>query len=264
MASRLQPLAAVLRVLLVAAIFLTSAAHADPFEPPSSIAAAQEHYTRAKTLFAAKQYADAASEFQAAYDLDPSSKFLLFDLALARRMAGACRAAVTAYQEFLDANPPDKHAANARIGLQKCQDILANAPPPSDEPVKPPPPAPPPVSPPPPPPTEHRAIHEPWYRDRTGDILAGAGIACALGGGALYMLARGAADDTFHASSLTEYHQRHDDALSYQTDAQVLTGLGAALVVAGVIRYAIRPEREIVVAPAPTRGGAALAVEVAF
>src|SRR4051812_10372666 len=115
------------RAALISLLLVARAATADPFEPPSAVSAAQDRYTRGKALFAAKQYADAAVEFQAALDLDPSSKFLLFNLGLARRMAGACHEAITAYQQFLDAGPPEKYAANARVGIDKCHDVLAHA-----------------------------------------------------------------------------------------------------------------------------------------
>jgi tetratricopeptide (TPR) repeat protein len=269
MASRLQciPVVRALAVTCVLA-FAPGVAHADPFEPPSSVAAAQDHYTRGKALFAAKQYADAAAEFQSALELDASAKFLLFDLALARRMAGACRDAVTAYQTFLDAHPPEKYAASARIGIDKCKDMLVHAPPP-EKPAAPPPAAPPPtVAAPPPtvivPPPARTLARSPWYRDRIGDALAGTGVAVVLTGGVFLVLAHHAADDTYSASSLASYHQSFGDAQSFQGLAVILAGAGTALIATGIVRYALRPEHDVVVAPAPTRGGASLAVEGVF
>jgi tetratricopeptide (TPR) repeat protein len=252
---------------------LARVAAADPFEPPSAVAAAREHYTRGKALFAAKQYADAAAEFQVAYDVDPSSKFLLFNLGLARRMAGACREAITAYQGFLDAHPPEKYAANARIGLDKCQDVIAHAPPLPDQPVTPPPqpppaeapptPAPPAPTPPPPVPTRVMA-RDAWYHDKLGDVLAGAGVLLLVAGGTMYLNARGAADDTYTAPALPAYRQLQADATNQQGAAELFSVVGTVLVAAGVVRYVLRPEHEVVIAPTPTRGGAALTVEVAF
>src|SRR5439155_21775841 len=82
-----------MRYLVIVAC-LAHVARANPFEPPSPVAEAQSHYVHGKSLFAAKQYAQAATEFAAAYDLDPSATFLLFNLGLAQRMADHCDDAV--------------------------------------------------------------------------------------------------------------------------------------------------------------------------
>jgi hypothetical protein len=173
---------------------------------------------------------------------------LLFDLALARRMSGKCKEAVEIYRQFLDAKPPDDAAFKAKAGIEKC-------------PAEPEPPvlAPPPPPPPPPPPVR---ASEPWYRDRLANTLAISGAAVALGGGVLYLLARNAASDTFHATSLPTFDSDRDAASRYQIASWIATGLGSALIVAGAVRYASRPTETISVAP--TRGGAALALELAF
>jgi tetratricopeptide (TPR) repeat protein len=268
MAPDLHAWRAMLRALAVVVLLQRTAA-ADPFEPPPSGPQAQEHYLRAKTLFGAKQYADAAAEFAAAYELDPGAKFLLFNLGLARRMAGACREAIDAYRAFLDAHPPDELARNARIGIGRCEQVLAQTPPPpplaappaepaaprASEPAPRPPPA---VE--PAPAVRREGGRAPWYRDRRGDALVLGGVACAAAGAALYLLARGAAADTFTAPSLPSYRSSGDTARAYQTASWIAAGAGAALAVAGVVRYATRPA----IAVAPVRGGAELALELRF
>jgi tetratricopeptide (TPR) repeat protein len=258
-------------VLIVAC--LVGLATADPFEPPSHVVAAQQHYLEGKRLFAAKQYAEAVAEFAQAVDLDPDAKFLLFDLGLARRMAGACDQAILAYRAFLDAQPPEKYAGIARIGIDKCEQALAAqhaAKPSDDKPVdqsKPSVDKPPPVdrprqpddaiAPPPPP-----RVQEPWYRDRAGNVLTVSGIGCGIAAGVLYLLARGAASDTFDAQTLPDFHDRASAASTYQTASLIVGGVGAALVVAGAVRYTTRPAATIAVAP--TRGGAGFALSVPF
>ena len=134
-----------LRVAMVLATLLAlhAQASADPvrFDPPSPVEAAQARYARGKKYFEAKQYAVAADEFAAAYQLDPQSKFLLFNLGVARRMAGACKEAIEAYRAFLDAGPPAQLASNAQVGIERCEKIVATLP----EPSKPEPPAEPPA-----------------------------------------------------------------------------------------------------------------------
>src|SRR5437763_6745150 len=104
----------------VALVTLTAVAHADPhFEPPPLDATAQAHYAHARELYAANDFESAAAEFQAAYDLEHDSVFLLFDVALALHKAGRCDRAADAYRAFLAANPPPELADNARIGLAR-------------------------------------------------------------------------------------------------------------------------------------------------
>jgi tetratricopeptide (TPR) repeat protein len=225
---------------------MIAVASGDPFQPPSAVADAQEHYVHAKQLFADKSYAAAADEFAKAYELDPSAKFLLFNLGLAQRMASACPAAIASYREFIAAHPPDELVANAQIGIDKCTAALA-ATEPKTLPHQPPPPAPAPAP-------------EPWYHDSLGDALVIGGVVSALAGGAFYLLAHNDASNTFSAPSLLEWQSNKDAASTDQTVAWIATGVGASLVVAGAIRYATRPAPALSVAA--TRGGAAVALEV--
>src|SRR6185437_14033419 len=118
MAPRLQPLPAMVRCLAIVAA-LGGVARADRFEPPASVPAAQDRYLHGKSLFAAKQFTEAANEFAAAYQLDSDAKFLLFDIALAHRMAGRCDDAIAAYRAFVDAHPPEQYLAAAKIGIDR-------------------------------------------------------------------------------------------------------------------------------------------------
>jgi len=252
MAPRLQPLPAMVRCLAIVAA-LGGVARADRFEPPASVPAAQDRYLHGKSLFAAKQFTEAANEFAAAYQLDSDAKFLLFDIALAHRMAGRCDDAIAAYRAFVDAHPPEQYLAAAKIGIDRCE----HAPPPVPEPtppVSPPPPAP--IAAPPAAVTTPVTVASPWYRDGIGDGLTIGGAAAGIMAGVLYTLARGAASDTFTATSLPEYHDRRDAALAEQTASWIAASAGAMLVVAGAIRYAVRPSHTIAVAP--TAGGAVL------
>ena len=245
MASSLQRSRAMPRGVLIL-ICMTAVAWGDPFQPPSAVVEAQDHYVHAKQLFADKSYAAAAGEFANAYELDPSAKFLLFNLGLAQRMAGACTAAIASYREFIAAHPPEALVANAQIGIDKCEAALAaeQRKPPPQQPPPPPPPAP----------------HEPWYRDSLGDTLAISGIVSALAGGVFYMLARTDASNTFSVASLREWQSNKDAAATDQTIAWIATSVGASLVVASAIRYATR--RAPALSVAATRGGAAVAFEV--
>ena len=101
-------------------------ATANPFAPPVSVPDAQSHYLRGKALFNDKRFDAAAAEFATAYQLDSSAKFLLFNLALARRMQAACPEAIAAYELFIAAGPPEALVKNAQTGIADCRDVLAH------------------------------------------------------------------------------------------------------------------------------------------
>jgi len=257
-------LATIVAILIV----FDADARAEPvrFEPPSPIEAAQARYVRGKQYFEAKQYAVAADEFAAAYQLDPQSKFLLFNLGVARRMAGACKEAIEAYRALLDAEPPKQLATNAQVGIERCEKIVATLPEPGKpEPVEPSTPAEPTR-------TKPSAItpveldarpsepDEPWYRDRTGNVLVISGGVLAGTATVLYVLARGRAAATVAPSSLEDYEADRVAASRLQRTS-VFTGVVAAvLVVAGVVHYAAHRPQPRRVAAVPVTGGAMVVV----
>src|SRR5438477_183063 len=124
--------------VIVIVIAIGRVARGEPearFKPPSPVAEAQARFDEGAKLFEAKHYAEAAAAFAAAYELDPPSKFLLFNVAVARRMAGTCRESIAAYRAFLEANPPDQQAKNAQIGIERCEKTLAATPTPAPPPI---------------------------------------------------------------------------------------------------------------------------------
>lgn len=253
-----------LRIVALALMLLPLRVQADPdarFEPPSTVDAAQARYLRGKKLFQAKQYAAAADEFSAAYGLDPQAKFLLFNLGVARRMAGSCQAAIDAYRAFLDAEPPAELGDNAKIGIERCEAIVASLPPPPDEPPKETKVAP--IEPPKVQPVYIEDPREPWYRDSVGDVLTGGGAAVAIASATLYILARRDADATHHPTSLTDFENSRTSASELQTASLITGAASAALVIAGVIHYSTRP-RPRHLAVAPLHGGAGISIGGAF
>jgi len=250
--------------IVASLVVLHAHARAEPvrFEPPSSVEAAQNRYLSGKKYFEAKQYAVAADEFAAAYQLDPQAKFLLFNLGLARRLAGACQEAIEAYRALLDAGPPKQLAANAQVGLDRCEKIVATLP----EPSKPEPAAEPPLPKPRPPepsaimpvgidarPTDSR---EPWYRDRTGNLLVLGGGLAAGTATVLYVLARDRAAATTAPSSLQAYETYRVSASRLQIASAITGAAAAVLVVAGVVHYAAHRPEPRRLAAVPVDGGA--------
>jgi tetratricopeptide (TPR) repeat protein len=240
---------------LVVCLASVRIADAQPrFEPPP-VPAAAEHYAKAKEAYAAKQFAAAADEFGAALDLDPESKFLLFDRALALRMAGSCAQAIELYKQFLAAAPPPSAVDNANIGIARCQALID-----AQRPIEPPPvvkprAARPPQQPPTPPPSASAR----WYADGTGDALAIGGAALLVSAVVLRFVAASDADATYHPRSLTEWQDSRAAAQRYETLAWISAGVGAALVAGGLAHYWLRGATI-----AAGEHGVAVAVKVRF
>jgi hypothetical protein len=195
-------------------------------------------YLRARQLYADKKYGEAGDEFAAAYAIDPDSKFLLFNVALSRRMQGECREALTAYRTFLAANPPTAYVTNAQTGIDRCEATLqqadegkTKADKPDDKPpqqaVEHPPVAP------------ARPVeaprHAPWYSDGIGDVMVATGSAAIVASVLLQVSARSAARTTFHPVSLADYESNRDSATTGETISWIVGGAGLVLITAGVL-----------------------------
>jgi len=262
--------------IVASLVALAPHAGAEPvrFEPPASVEAAQARYLRGKKYFEAKQYAVAGDEFAAAYQLDPQAKFLLFNLGVARRMAGACKEAIEAYRTLLDAGPPKQLADNAQVGIDRCEKIVATLPEPSKpEPLpeptpgpapKPAPPEPSAVEPVKPPPAPLTDTSEPWYRDRTGNVLVISGGLAAGTGAVLYALARRHGAATTSPPSLQDYQDNRVAASHLQIASAITGAASAVLVVAGVIHYAAHRSEPRRIAAVPFDGGAMVVLGGAF
>jgi tetratricopeptide (TPR) repeat protein len=216
---------------------------------------AKRHLDAGLRAFAVQDYAQAISEFQAGFEIDPRREFL-YALGQAERMSGDCEKAIRSYDAFLLTNPPDRQAEPARQNLKRCKDELAakTAPaPPKPEPAPEPMPQPvvTPVAPPPP-----RPIDKPWYADAWGDALVVGGTVTLVVGGLVWS---GAQDDiaAAHATmSYPDFAAHADGAETRQTIGVVTMIAGGALVAGGVVRYWLRPRVSI----APMAGAGVMVV----
>lgn len=163
-------------------------------------------------------YADAARDFRAAYEIEAHAE-LLYALGQSLRLAGDCAGAIDAYQDFLVTGPEEEQASAAREKIEVCRQVLA--------PTAPPPPA---ASPAPRP--AARALAPPrsparpaksWARDPAGGLLLAGGVVATAAG--IWVI--GDAD------------AGGDDPHDQRTAGAVLIGAGGGLVAAAVIRYAL-------------------------
>ncbi len=268
-----------MKAVVVLALCLAEVASAQP-------AKAVEHHKRGLDLLKRqKDYKGAAREFQAAYEVDKDPKYL-FNLALAQRLDGDCRAAIETYRAYLATDPPEVNATNANIGIARCEEALASTtrpdPPRTDDaastttvttssPDRPPsePDHTPPTTPtdarpgdaPQSPPTAPTAHDRPRRRDALGTwLIVGSGATGVLGV-SLYVLARQAASATHSPSSLADFEHDRDRAHTLETASWISAGVAVALAAGGVIRFVTRDEPRADVTVAPTTGsGAAVLV----
>ncbi|HEX3695196.1 MAG TPA: hypothetical protein VH374_07390 [Polyangia bacterium] len=230
---------------------------------------AKAHLDRGLRLYEAKQFVAAAAEFEATYALE-AHRDVLYVWAQALRLGGQCAAAIGLYQKFLDADPPHREAERARANLVRCRAdaaAAARSSPPSSaaasaSPLTAPAEAAPPI-------TATRAARPdavglsavPPLRsadaglsrapapqptplsprlDRLSRVLFGGGaVALAVSGG-FYLAARSARDSGRQATTYAAVEENANSARSRDRIAWGALTVGAALLVAGLVRFAWR------------------------
>ena len=251
-----------IRRIVVAIACMQSVALAGPasFKPPSRVPEAQAHFRRGTAMFDARDFANAAIEYAAAFDLDPDAKWLLLDVAIARRKANSCPEAIDAYNAFLAANPPDDQADKAREGEAECAKMLVQAR--RDEDAR------------------RAAIEaqrnsvearadlerrrrEADERTRRAVIrwrtveLGAAAVGTGVIAGGLYLFARHEATETNAATSPGEFASRRSTTLGLRDASWIAAGVTAALAATTAVYYTIHRD-EMSLALAPTTSGAIL------
>lgn len=82
---------------------------------------ARRHYEAGLTAYAAKDFASARLELDAAYALDPRPE-ILFAWAQAARLQGDCAAARGLFERFNATGPPEAQVQAAELAMAKCQE----------------------------------------------------------------------------------------------------------------------------------------------
>ncbi len=128
-----------------------SAYGADPQVDPNSAipptaeakAAAQDHFTRAKDLYAGGHYPDAIAELQLARKLDPFAKDLIFNLGLVSERLAKYDDALKYYRQYLTmAGITEAEKARADSYIKRVEGAKAALPPPTSPSASAPPPPP--------------------------------------------------------------------------------------------------------------------------
>lgn len=239
----------------------------DPGEGPDAEAAPEEDvFTRARRLHEAGRYDEAAVAYAEAWVSQPAPD-ILYDWAQVERLSGHCEQAVELYDRFLamdDGGRPSEQYADlyypedwsrmvgrATEMRERCRVELedeAASQTEAETPEQEPPPEPTVVAPDEPavepgPSIEDEPPPRSWRRDPAGIALVSTG-ASLLGAGIGLMVAAEVHDATARDQpSHDEFLQRIDTAATEQLVGIVALGVGGAVAVGGVIRFAVVARR---------------------
>jgi hypothetical protein len=192
--------------------------------------------------YAAHDYHTAAEAFQAAYRADPNPS-VLYSWAQAERLDGNCALAVILYRKLLDSYTSGSRARAVHDALAKCGETAGQLAQTPAEPV-PEPQAQAQTQTPATPAAETtapamplRPAARPFYRDPLGDVLFVSGLV-GVGVGVAYLIA---ADNT-QGGGVPAYDaalDARDRAHDLRLISGVALGVGAGLLVTGIVRWAV-------------------------
>ncbi len=190
-------------VLCLAALLVAAEVRAQDL--PVMDPQAKERLDRGVLRYTAKEYDAAIVEFRAGYAIEPRREFL-FAWAQAERLRGNCAAATPLYRKVLAGQPSVQQREITRLHLERCRQLLPR----------------------------------PWYTDVVGDVLTLSGAGALAAGIGLYVVSARAEQDAAGATIYDDYAARVHTARVER--AVGITGLvlGGALIVGGVVRYALR------------------------
>ena len=219
-----------MRVALVIALLALASTTARG-QPQGGVALAE--WERGLERYQARDYQGAIAAFSASYQAHPQ-RATLFAWAQAERLSGDCPSAIVLYRRYLEAEPSQRQAEAARDQIRRCEEAIRSPAPATRPSATSPSPA-----------AQHapelavRAAPPPgapWYRDLAGGLLVGSGaIALGAGGWLLWTSSR-----DFDAASYQQHADHREDVRRERILSVALLGGGAALVTAGVLRYALR------------------------
>ncbi len=215
-------------------------AQPDPAADPAQLDA---HVAAAAAYYEVGNFEGALAEYRAAFAISPQPDFL-FAMAMIEQQRGGCAEAIALADQFAATSPPavDVEVLEEALGDCRTRQAEAAAALPVRETIVEVPAAP-------------RRIRKPFYADALGDVLVGAGVVAGVAAGGLYVRAR---DQLTSAEEpgLDEptYQDRWDTARRTRTYAAAAAGVGAALIVTGVVRWLSAEHWETV--PVQLDGGA--------
>ncbi len=224
--------------VVLSSLLMTAAGPDDLLSDPD----AQALVSEAQILFSEGDFGGAAKLIEKAYLIEPVPE-LLFPWAQAEREQGNCRAAIDLYTRLLEEVPQGRMADAARSNIALCEEempaeeeeeemvpVVEEDPLEEefDEPEAVPVPK-----------TDTQPKAKQWYKDPAGGVLTGLGVVGVSAGAALLIIANGNANGAPDAPSLSDYNSQSDAALTQRNAGAGVLSVGGALLIAGVIRYAL-------------------------
>lgn len=228
----------------------------------------REHpeFLRGSAAFQAQRWDEAAGAFAAAYADHPRPE-LLWAQAQSLRFGGRCKEALPLYEAFVATGPTADEIADANTNIAACRELVGEAtvvPPVEQEPSAQAVAEPAPSAPPPAPivkPTQRADVprtQRPPGRDPWGHGLLWSGVGVAGIGAGLLAAGHAQRVDARDASTELEYQQQFDGAPALGTAGIAVLVTGAALITAGIVRFAVLGARAHrshgTMARSPTRG----------
>jgi tetratricopeptide (TPR) repeat protein len=212
---------------------------------PDASTVERDAANRAETLaqaalesFHAGRFVEASGLLADAYALDPDPRYV-YGQAQAEKAAGNCKLAIELYERYLEHEIRDHQAQAARTAIDACP--VPTEPEPQADPV-------------PAPHIDEEPVREPsqpparvdeapkrasWFRDPWGGVALGLGVGALGVGGGLYGQALVDRDAARATRSEAVFAERKRTASRFGTTGAVLMGVGSALLVAAVVRYAV-------------------------
>jgi tetratricopeptide (TPR) repeat protein len=232
--------------MLALAAVLLAAAPAD--EATVLVEQARTHWER-------EEFVEAADAFERAHALDPKPDYL-FARAQALRFGGRCEDAIAVYLHFIETGPPEDEVVEAKLRMAECQQTIADDATAADaeQPADPAPAVPPPT--PPPAPVDDRIAPERRPRsDPAGGALVGTGAVLVAVGVGLVAGASQVAAGSDDAATERDYGDSFTRANQLSAVGISLAAVGGALLIGGIIRYAVLAKKRRRARTAARHGG---------
>jgi tetratricopeptide (TPR) repeat protein len=248
--------------LAVAAALLASPAVAQPPKGGPALTEAQEkareHFQHARELYQAGSYHEAIAELEAARELDPKAKDLVFNLGVVNEKLGNIDDALTHFRHYLEMDLDAQERARAESLIKRLEGAKREVKPEVQPAV---PAAARPASPPPPPPEPPRGRVD-------GLTITFASIAgvTLIGGAALGIKAladKPSISGTYPSyTAYLELHKKAEDAHTLAVYADGLLAVGAVATVTTAVLYFARRKNpraaSVEVSASPLIGGGAV------
>lgn len=214
---------------------------------------AMKHFQAAQAAFNEGDYETASKELEKAFLIEPVDA-LLYPWAQAERFSGRCKIAIDLYEKFLATKPSENFRQAAEENLERCKKEIdeanaaaaaANSTDEEEDDTK--------VEPlddgwdevaQQEPETTDTKSKKPkkdrkWYQDPVGGVLSGVGLAGVAAGGALLGISYSRAGEVSDEDTNQDYVDARRSATNLRNGGAVAASVGGALLIAGIVRYAL-------------------------